>query len=526
MLISILNFFKRNVFKNKDESNYVSFNKNQWKNHITKSKKNRILVDLFPHNPWIHFYSFIVNIFSKKLEAQAEYFYFDLYQGRLSKISLFISKLKSIYESFNVTEGLSEYNFVYNLKDLQKYNKKFLSLNFNSIKLVNYQYKGIKIGDLIYDTYLRINYVPTLNFKDDKLKKIFFRAHKICDEIEKYFKLYNVKCVFPSHVCYINYGIISRYAAKKKIPIIKIFSKNKGNAGFRLLKIDDNYVLDDPPYYNYRRIFKKFSKNQKKVALKIGKNLIQKRISGENDKNLPPFTAKSSFNNKKIKIKYNISKKKIVIFPHCFFDNPHRYRNAIFSDFYEQVKFFLDFSMRNKHIEFFYKPHPNELMSQLNVHAQILEKYPHVNYLDKDISHKNIIQMKPDCVVTNHGTVSHEYAYYNIPVINTGDNPHINYDFCLHLKNKKQIYTALNNLEKLKTKLNFDKKNIYEYMYLHYEYFPNLNDEKKYLKDDYFVYKNMNKTTSSKIFRKFINQKPFVRNQIINYVNKFADKII
>ena len=63
-------------------------------------------------------------------------------------------------------------------------------------------------------------------------------------------------------------------------------------------------------------------------------------------------------------------------------------------------------------------------------------------------------------------------------------------------------------------------------MYLHYEYFPNLNDEKKYLKDDYFAFKNMNKTTSTKIFCKFINQESFVRNQIINYVNKFADKII
>ena len=215
-LLNLFNFFKKNVFKNKDESNYISFNKNQWKNHIIKSKKNRILVDLFPHNPWIHFYSFIVNIFSKKLEAQVEYFYFDLYQGRLSKISFFISKLKSIYESFNVTEGLSEYNFVYNLKDSQKYNKKFLSLNFNSTKLLNYQYKGIKIGDLIYDTYLRINYVPTLNFEDGKLKIIFFRAHKICDEIEKYFKFYNFKCVIPSHLCYFNYGIVSRYAAKKK----------------------------------------------------------------------------------------------------------------------------------------------------------------------------------------------------------------------------------------------------------------------------------------------------------------------
>ena len=212
---SLLSFLKLNVFKNQFERRYIAFNKSKWKSYKISSK-NKILVDLFPFNPWIHFYSFIVNIISKKLQAEISYFYFDLYQGRQGKISLFISKLKSIYKSFNATEGLSEYNFVYTKKDLQKYNQKFLKLNFNSFKLINYKYKGIKIGDLIYDTYLRINYTPTIDIKDDKLKKIFFRAHKIFDEIEKYFKIYKVKCVIPSHVCYINFGIISRYASKKK----------------------------------------------------------------------------------------------------------------------------------------------------------------------------------------------------------------------------------------------------------------------------------------------------------------------
>lgn len=30
-------------------------------------------------------------------------------------------------------------------------------------------------------------------------------------------------------------------------------------------------------------------------------------------------------------------------------------------------------------------------------------------------------------------------------------------------------------------------------MFLHYEYFPNLNNEKKYLKDEYFAFSNKKK---------------------------------
>ena len=49
----------------------------------------------------------------------------------------------------------------------------------------------------------------------------------------------------------------------------------------------------------------------------------------------------------------------------------------------------------------------------------MLKDYPDVIYLDKNTSHNSIIKLQPECVVTNHGTLAHEYAYFKIPVINT-----------------------------------------------------------------------------------------------------------
>jgi hypothetical protein len=40
---------------------------------------------------------------------------------------------------------------------------------------------------------------------------------------------------------------------------------------------------------------------------------------------------------------YN-TKDKIIIFPHCFYDYPHRYRSMIFPDFYEHAVFFMNLS--------------------------------------------------------------------------------------------------------------------------------------------------------------------------------------
>ena len=52
---------------------------------------------------------------------------------------------------------------------------------FNKIKqkqLINFKYKGIKIGDLIYDTHLRLNFKPTININERKLL-IFYHALNI-----------------------------------------------------------------------------------------------------------------------------------------------------------------------------------------------------------------------------------------------------------------------------------------------------------------------------------------------------------
>ena len=69
---------------------------------------------------------------------------------------------------------------------------------------------------------------------------------------------------------------------------------------------------------NFKTKFK-----DKKRALKIGKNFLERRLSGQFDKNLP-YIPLSNFHNKKINLtnkKLNSKKGKIFIFPHCYFDS-------------------------------------------------------------------------------------------------------------------------------------------------------------------------------------------------------------
>ena len=518
----VFKVFFKNIFISKDENEYIQLNQKRWSDYKTnKINKRVILIDLFPWSPWIHIWSYLANIISKRENAQIKFFYFHLIKGKSRKFKFFFRKLFKIYRSFNAEKGIFELDFIYSQKEKVEFNKNFIKVKNKKENLISYKKDGIKIGDLIYDTCIRTTFKPTVELDSSNTKETFFRAEKIFNEIKKYFKKYNVRAVVPSHTCYISYGIILRYALKKNIPVYKIFSLDRGSADFKLIKINKNFPLEENPYNKYNKIFNKIEISKRKNHLFTGKKIIKKRTSGQKDKTLPYIKRNlyASIKNK-IQIKKN-STKKIFLFPHCYLDWPHRYRSMLFPDFYEQSKYILNFS--NKGYELYYKEHPNEFdpRDQMNKHFKKL--FPKIKTLPRNFSHKTIINSKPYLVVTNHGTICHEYAYFKIPVINTGDNPHINYNFSLNPKSINELKDMIINLDKYKKKINFDKNNIHEFIYMHYEHFKDKN--KNIFRDKYFSKGNVKShVTKKQNFKIFLNQKNQIHKNIFNYIENFFDK--
>ena len=516
-------FLKDRVLLDNNEKKFVEFNKKKWVNNNKKKEQGIILLDLFSWNPLIFFWSYISNLIALKKNYKIRYFYFDFDQSRTSKLKLYINKAKRIFKSFNVSKGISEYDFYFSKRDLKKYNNNFKKIK-SKRSLINYRKDGIKIGDLIYDTYLRIYYEPTLKLDDKKLKTIFFRSEKIFEEVKNYFKKNKVKILIPSHVCYMSYGIIVRIASSLGVPVVKVKAENGSNAGFRLTLLDPKYNLDEPRYYDYKSTFKKFSQKQKEKAISIGKKIIKNRISGNFDVNIP-YIKKSTFKKSSHNKIQNIQNKEIIVlFLHCFYDNPHRFRSMIFNDFYEQIYFILNLSKKLKNYQFYFKSHPNEYKGFFDIHKKISKEFKNITYINQDVSHYEILKLKPKCIISNHGTVAHEYAYFNVPVLNTGDNAHINYDFCLNLKSKKEFKDTLLNLDEKIKKINFDKKNIYEYLYMHYEYVRNINQEKQLLKDSYFASKKISSNKTSEILKRYIKTSKKTDDKIKDYVHFFLNQ--
>ncbi len=520
-LNKIINFLKYHIFLDKYERKYIKNNSIKWKEK-NKKKNKIILVDLFPWYPYIHIWSFLTNLISLKKNSQIKFFYFDLNYKRKIKSKLYISKLIKIYRSFNCTEGITDYEITTSKTEIKKYKLLFNKFRKNKSKLIKYKRNNIQIGDLIYDTYLLIYKKPTADFNDKNLFFLFVKGNQIFDICNNYFKKNKIECVIPSHVCYSSYGIISRIALSQNIPVFKIKSENWGKALFRLIKVQKNHLVDEHPYYNYKSIFSKFKIDIKKRARNIGKKLIIDRLSGKKDNNIP-YLKLSSYN-KKNKLK-NFdklkNKKSVIIFSHSLNDNPHRFRSMIFPDFYEQIKFIFENAKKFKDVNWFYKPHPNETREMLIYHKKLAEKYTNVIILNQNTSNKSLVKLKPKFILTNHGTIAHEFAYKNISAICTGDNPHINYDFCFTPKNKKQLKNIISNCLKHKKKIKINKNQIYEFMYLHYEYFPNFFNRKKLIFDSYFSFSKFDVNFFSNPLKIYLKENEKISNNIKTYINNF-----
>ena len=68
--------FKKKIIWSKIEKDYISENEKRWRGFIQNKTDGVILVDLFESYPWIHFWSYLVNILGRKTNSQIKFFFF------------------------------------------------------------------------------------------------------------------------------------------------------------------------------------------------------------------------------------------------------------------------------------------------------------------------------------------------------------------------------------------------------------------------------------------------------------------
>ena len=484
--MKINNFFKNIYIKFLVKKKF----KKLFSNNINKSS-SIILVEF---NKWTSTHisiAYASSVLSKKynseIYAYAENGFSKLLFGFsfIDKIYIFLNKFfkfksYSIYSSFGVRKFIELINI--DPQILLKFKKNIESIKTkikNKDDIIKLKLEGVLIGDLIYDTYLRIYKLPTIEVLDPRFIQFLEKSIIYFYFWDNFFKKNKVKGVIVSQAVY-----------NSTIPIrigLKYNSTCLIAGPIRLRRITKKILYSDNENLTFKRSFAKLSNKQKKLALAKTNEMLE--LSFEKNHKLSDkdtflssnayrkksFVSKNDYN--KIWNRNRLIKKskrlKILICPHALSDAPHTRGLHLYPDFYEWLISILEISKQTNY-DWYIKLHPDLNQYWDNTERIIKDllkkKYKHVKYLDNKTPHTRIIFEGINFAITCSGSVCAEYAYFKIPTINSSlSNPHVDFSFSINPKNVSELKKLLLNLDKVKK--NFNKKELLIYFFMNEIYY-------------------------------------------------------
>ena len=325
----------------------------------------------------------------------------------------------------------------------------------------NFKCKKVKIGDLVYDSYVRYDFKfinPTIY--EIKFFIILTQGILRLNFIDYLVKKYSINAIVASQMSFSSYGnLAQRYGTKYKL---KTFNTSY------------NFIIK---YNNHKETltspFKINKEALKKITIQIPSKKIEKfyslRKSGKLYGNYVSFNTLRKTNgiSKDLKVlkfinKINKIKKKhqINLFAlHCFSDSPHFCGDMIFRDFYDYFLQTLNFIRNNDKDNFWIiKPHPARaeyheigiVEKELNKHKSDLKN---VVICPEKINNYKLYELS-DNLVNCVSTISLEFACEGKRSIVAGDAPYFHEDLFFKPKNKNEYFNLIKNLNKFKIHLN------------------------------------------------------------------------
>ncbi|MBL7911100.1 MAG: hypothetical protein JNJ41_08620 [Bacteroidia bacterium] len=388
------------------------------------------------------------------------------YNSQLNSLSTknFKTTLDKIFLSF---AGKLIYRNNHLFHDQQKINTlvaKIIDQTKNKQDVLNIEIENIKLGDLIYDTYLRYADKPELDLRDPFFKILIAQTCNIFYVSKQKIEEFNIVSLVSSYTTYIYHGIAVRICLQKNIPVYTV------GAYYSLVhKVLKEYPSHANDHFLFNKLFQKLE-NKNKI-IETHKAIFEKRFEGVID-SATSYMKQSAFSADTNKELETIDwPNTVVVLAHCFFDSPHIYRDLLFPDFYDWMNFTLDELSKQKDLTILVKQHPNGLPANDPLFEVLKKKYAgtKILFIDKKTSQMQIINSRPKAIVTAYGTAAAEFSYEGFPVLTIYDNPFTAYDFT-HLANSVNEYKELlQNVKNLPSKQN--REQIIEYYYMQYFFF-------------------------------------------------------
>ena len=337
-----------------------------------------------------------------------------------------------------------------------------LSLSFKKLS-----YKGIQIGDLIYDQLVKINregsYTITYLSKADFGQ--FFEAFKGILYADWLCKNYDIKYYVATHSQYTYYGAPARYLKSKGVVVIETTDDG-------LFVYDDKNHKDLPVYHDFLReeISKLVKKVNKEESIKKAEEAFANRFLINNSSSIDVELAckgKKLYDKDSLRLRLNIENTDpfVFIFSHVFSDAPQGLVTTnLFSDYFQWLDRTIRYcSSLDNHVNWIVKEHPSvDAYGERGEVKKLVQRYCGEKsnvYMCPDDFNTAGIKNTASIILTNLGTVGLEAACLGIPVIITGQAFYSGAGFTIEPKSKQEYYESLANAHTLMRPLSDEQKN-------------------------------------------------------------------
>jgi hypothetical protein len=446
---------------------YMEFCRRKWPRNFPAGEDSVVLVGIFRWNPSVHCYAHFVNWLARTTGSSIRWFHFMWRRDYL---------YENIFSSFGTQRGLDMDKIGHHRAAAEKVVAEWFAQPRTNWDVVNFSMDGLQIGDLIFDTYLRAAFRPTVRVEDPALCDVMIQAVQIYLGVKEYFARHKVVGVVADHTVYIFSGLLARMAAAARIPVYQLYC----DPDFYMVKIENDRKESDValryPWPQYKELFREMPPEMQARAREKGRESIEARLRGKKDGILLGVTAYGEASGQQVL--ENTGRPRILVLLNDFFDSVHHYRTMLFTDFYEWCHFLLSRAEQTP-FDWYIKAHPNMLIyetwdrsEQARANQEIIDelrtKYPKVRFLPASVSNRQLIAEGVTAAFTMHSTAGHELAYQGIPVVNAGDNQHIAYPFNLLPKTLSEYEQCIAKADSLQIDMKQD--DVAEYVYMNFFY--------------------------------------------------------
>jgi hypothetical protein len=316
--------------------------------------------------------------------------------------------------------------------------------------------RGLPVGDLIIDSYLRFRPAPRFDVADPFVAQLIWQVHRDIRRARAYFRNRKPRLYLTSYTTYIDHGVATRVALEQGVRVHSFGS---------LVQFGKRVTSEDwfhtPDAGAYRRTFEALDSQPRR--LEAAEQQLRTRLSGGIDA-ATSYMRVSAYAGSTEPLPDVAGA--VVIFLHDFYDSPHVYADLVFPDFWTWVCFTID-TLQQAGIKFVVKPHPNQIELSSEVLQTLRAKYPALAMLSARVTNTQLAAAGIRCGVTVYGTVAHELAYLGVPSIGCARHPHHSFEFCRTASSAEQYRLYLLDAGAMPVGLEEMRRQALAFYYMH-----------------------------------------------------------